>query len=288
MSNGPHSFPNHPGSPQHGYSHQYPHLSYPPVDGESITINEEHYGDTFGSNSTVGWVSRDHYSYRDDRGSVLPPPYNQDHPQTRSGLGGGSPYPQHQHQYQSATRNVVYNRSKFGEIYGDGTRAERITRDRYENLAPNTPIHTPTLHLTSTSTRAAQNTGSANLRPQEGGPVAAQSYPNRNDDGNNSDQSGEGRTLRNTLNVEDSHIVKTRLGLLAIAFPESPKFTATARYDIPSPLMFSRPYFTFMLPSIWFLVLASILPHYYLFSSRSSYLTSKSRYPVHVSLPAAT
>ncbi|KAL0064047.1 hypothetical protein AAF712_009013 [Marasmius tenuissimus] len=167
MSNTPYDFPNYSTSPQY--------------EG-TITYNEEQHGDTYGNNTTVGRISRDEYIYRDDRSpprtqmtetsyaystqdSVPPPQYNQHPPQTRSESGGGSSYPhhsqsqyQHQHRQQSATGNVVHNRNKYGDRYGDGTRVEWNSRDRHMNLAPNTPIYTATSHSNSNSTRASTST----------------------------------------------------------------------------------------------------------------------------------
>ncbi|KAL0057416.1 hypothetical protein AAF712_015943 [Marasmius tenuissimus] len=148
---------------------------------------------------------------------------------------------------------------------------------------------------TPTSAAAQNDEGSANRlgfrESQEGDPVTT----NQNHNGDNYEQSNVGRTSRDIYNVEgnynsvqDSYNVEKQIGLSAIVFPHSPIFANKEPHGISAPLMSSRPYFTFTIPpgSIWFIALVSILPHYVLLLSRSSYLISDSRYPV--ALPAAT
>ncbi|KAL0057414.1 hypothetical protein AAF712_015941, partial [Marasmius tenuissimus] len=148
---------------------------------------------------------------------------------------------------------------------------------------------------TPTSAAAQNDEGSANRlgfrESQEGDPVTT----NRNHYGDNYEQSNVGRTSRDIYNVEgnynsvqDSYNVEKQIGLSAIVFPHSPIFANKEPHEISAPLVSSRPYFTFTIPpgSIWFIALVSILPHYVLLLSRSSYLISDSRYPG--ALPAAT
>ncbi|KAJ8077708.1 hypothetical protein PM082_002141 [Marasmius tenuissimus] len=146
---------------------------------------------------------------------------------------------------------------------------------------------------TPTSAAAQNDEGSANRlgfrESQEGDSVTT----NRNHYGDNYERCTVGRTSRNTYNVggdynivQDSYNVEKRIGFSALIFPYAPISITKEPYDISPPAIFSRPYFTSMISSICVIAFASILPHYVLLLSRSSYLISDSRYPV--ALPAAT
>ncbi|KAK1234493.1 hypothetical protein PQX77_002294 [Marasmius sp. AFHP31] len=141
---------------------------------------------------------------------------------------------------------------------------------------------------TPSSAAAQDNKNSADrldVRSQQGDPATTQSHTNRNHNGDNYDRCTVGRASRDTYNVEgshnnvvgshyveDSYNVENRVGLSAIVFPQSSIFTPTEPHDT-SP--FSLPHFVFTDPSVWAMVLISVLPAYCLLS-RSSYLISDS------------
>ncbi|KAK1230385.1 hypothetical protein PQX77_006530 [Marasmius sp. AFHP31] len=110
------------------------------------------------------------------------------------------------------------------------------------------------------------------------GSPAKESQTNQNQYGDNFDQSTVARTSRDITNVEgsiveNSYNIENQLGVLPVILPLI-SIAAPEPHDISSLLAYSLFSLALTLPSVCFVVLLSVLPHYYPLLSRSSYTTS--------------